>query len=80
MALGAPWFSRSRPAPPDWNATKQLLRVNLLPVTFGLTGPLTIVERVIQPQPDQRPQVTVTAASPVVEFYGRPTSEIRTAA
>jgi len=80
MALGAPWFSRSKPAPANWNATNQLLRANLLPVTASLSGPVKVVESVIEPQPQQRHNLDVTTSSPVVESYGHLVRNIRTAA
>jgi hypothetical protein len=80
MALGAHWFSHSRPAPPNWNAIGQLMRANFLPVTFSHTGDLTVVKPILQPQPRQSQHLDVTVSSPTVKFYGQLNREIRTAA
>jgi len=79
MALGAHWFSHTRPAPQDWNATGQLMRANLLPVTLGLSGQVTTVHSVMRPELHRN--FSIVASSPAAEFFGHPErSQIRTAA
>jgi hypothetical protein len=68
MALGAPWFSRTRSAPQGWNPLVQLMACGFLPRTIGLNGGVTTVETEMKPQ--VVPPLRVIATSQATQVVG----------
>lgn len=69
MALGAPWFSRTRLVPQGWNSVVQLMASGLLPWTIGLDAGVTTVQTEMKPQ-DVPPKLRVIVTSQATQMVG----------
>jgi hypothetical protein len=61
MALGAPWFSHSRPAPQGWSALVQLMTSGFLPRTISLDAGVATIKTDMNPEVGNLQRVIATS-------------------